>query len=393
MCALCLANILYSWAKKDLTCTLGGTAFRLFRRFLKVPASAEVTNFEIECSTNDYLAVIVKGYVAWRINPHEVNKAIRSLDFYNIQNPLKKTSDLIADMTKDAVRRSIAEISISNILKSSEQLKKSIEGILKDVATWGLVVDTIGINKIFIKSENVYNNLQSAHRDQLRLQAELSSQQTESHIEQSQLEHEKERKVRESDLQETDTREKLKQKQLTEESQIEEMRMLKKKEREELTLSSELRETEIREKLKQKQMLQQSELEEMRMLKQKEREEISLAQEIESSRYDCEKARMLHDQELQAIRISMDMKNLDVQERRRTVESGLTDREFAELITQKLAGLGSLYKSSNITVIGSEKEAMSSMLAPLHATIEFVKSLLSSSNVPKPSVTPESKKN
>ena len=323
--------------KKRVQYSLGGTAFRPFRKHLKVPASAEIISFDLECSTSNYLGVIVSGYVAWKIDPTNVETAIRSLDFYNADNPLEKTSGLICDMAKDAVRRSIAEIKVDEILKSCDKLKASIEGILKDVEKWGLVVDTIGINKIFIKSENIYNDLQMHDRDKLRLISETSNQETTSKITQNDLEQRKEIRLQESILSET----------------------------------------EIQEDLKKQKMIEESEIEKMRLAKEKEKEELKLSQEIETARFNYQKERMNHDRELQLIRYEMEMKNLDIIERKRLVEGGMTDRELAELLTQKLEKVTSMYKNANLTVIGDKADAMGSIITPIKVIGDLVKDFLS----------------
>ncbi len=325
--------------RRKLQYSLGGTALRTFRRHLKVPASAEITSFELECSTSNYLGVIVSGYVAWRIDPVNVEIAIRSLDFYNTENPLDKTSGLIRDMAKDAVRRSIAEIKIDEILKSGDRLKASIEGILKDVEKWGLIVDTIGVNRIFIKSENVYNDLQMHDRDKLRLISETSNQETTSKIRQNKLEQERDIRIGESLL----------------------------------------KETEIREGLKQKKMFEEAEMEKMRLFKEKEKEELRLSQELEEARYNYQKERIEHDDYLQGIRYGIEMKNLDIAERKRQVEGGLSDRELAELMAEKLENISGMFSKSNLTVLGNSAEAMGSILAPIQMAGELIKDMLNKS--------------
>lgn len=322
--------------RRKLRYSLGGTAFRMFRRHLKVPASAEITSFELECSTSNYLGVIVSGYVAWRIDPGNVEVAVRSLDFYNNENPLEKTSGLICDMAKDAVRRSIAEIRVDEILKSGDRLKASIEGILRDVEKWGLIVDTIGVNRIFIKSENVYNDLQMHDRDKLRLIAATSNQETTSKIKQNELDLERDIRIGQS--------------------------MLK--------------ETEIREDLKQKRMLEEAEIEKSRLRNGKEKEELRLSHELEEARYSYRKDRLEHDRQLEGIRYEIEMRNLDISERKRVVEGGLTDRELAELMADKLESISGMFGRSNLTVVGNSTEAMGAVLAPIQMAGELIRDML-----------------
>lgn len=322
--------------KKKLSIVQGGSSFRLFRKHLKVPASAEITQFELECSTSNYLGVIVRGYVAWKINPADVEKAIKSLDFYNVDNPLAKTSDLIRDMANDAVRRSIAEIKVSEILKSSDRLKDSIERILENVSKWGLLIETIGIYKIFIKSESVYNELQAEERNKIRLASELSNQKTRTDIEHGELEQEK-------GLQ--------KQK-------------------------SELLKIKIAEETRHKEMVQEAELSELKLKNEKERETLELSKNLESERFNFERERLGNLKEITGLESEIKERKLLLLERKREITGSLNDRELAALIIEKLEDLGSLYKESNLTVIGDKMETAGSLLAPIESITTFLKSYL-----------------
>lgn len=318
---------------------LGGSALRLFRKHLKVPASAEVTTFNLECSTSNYLGVDVSGYVAWRIDPKNVETAIRSLDFFNRDNPLDKTAGLITDMANDAVRRSIAEIKIDETLKSSDSLKASIEKILENVSKWGLLIDTVGINKIYIKSENVYNELQSEERNKINVVARLSDQETETRVQQGDLEQKKKMQIHES----------------------------------------ELLEIKIKEETKHKKMEQEAELERIKIAKEMERQKIELSRNIETERFTYEKERLEHDKQLTELKNLIENLTLDIKERKRLVEGGLTDRELAELIADRLETISSIYGNSNLTVFGDKTDAMGTILAPVQALSDLIKGFLGTS--------------
>lgn len=326
--------------KSKLKVLRGGSAFRWFRRFLKIPASAEIKTFELECSTMNYLGVIVRGYVAWRIDLDNVELALRSLNLSNIESPLEKTSEIIADMAQDAVRRSIAEIKVDEILQSSDKLKESIESILKDVSRWGLLVDTIGIDKIFIKSENVYNDLQAEDRSKLQIISKLSYQEADSRVRHGEIEKKKELTKRESELEEI----------------------------------------KIKEKIKTQSLEQESEVEAIKLEKDKEQWEINLSQKNEASRYEYQKERILHDKELQQYRYEIDLKNIDIIEKRRKAESGLTDRELAELIADRLETISAIYKNSNLTIIGDSTESLQSLVAPIQILSNTIKDFLKTGN-------------
>jgi hypothetical protein len=331
--------------REKLNISLGGTAFRPFTRHLKVPASSEITEFELECSTSNYLGVVVNGFVSWKIDPEHVETAIRSLDFYNIENPLEKTSGIIRDLARDAVRRSIAEIAVNDILTSGDQLKNSIGEILSDISKWGLLIESIGIRKIYIKSETVYNQLQAGERNEIRLKSQLSTQETEYQISQGQSEQQKKKQIQES----------------------------------------ELLEIKIREEIRQREMKQNAELARMRLEKQKEQEELALKRELELESFEGKLDELQHKRVLDAIRNDLAMKNLKVRERSRIVEGGLTDRELSEVVLQNLGNIGKMYRSSNITVFGDGKDAMASLIPPIKTISSLIRSAINGDKEPQAS--------
>jgi hypothetical protein len=319
---------------------LGGTVFSPFNRFVKIPASAEITGFELECSTSNYIGIIVSGYVAWRIDPANAERAVKCLDLYDADRPLAKTAALIRDMARDAVRRTIAGIKVDQILTSSDNLKAGIEEILRDVAKWGLLVDSIGINRIFIKSEKVFDDLQKEDRNRLKLISDLSTQEMESKTAQNALEHEKALAVSQSDLKEIRLREEIRQQKLTEEALMNKARMTK----------------------------------------EREKEEIRLAAEIEEARYAYQKDRVVHDKDLQENTCQMELRKLDVEERRRQIAGAVTDREMTELVMSKAEAIAAPFKDSRLTVLGGNDDVSRSLLAPLTAVMELVRSLWKGTN-------------
>lgn len=356
---------LVTLGKEKSDIVLGGTDFRLFKRHLKIPASAEVTSFEIECSSSNYLGVIVEGYVTWRINPKDVDKALKSLDLYDEVNPLSKPSSLICDMAKDAVRRSIAEIKVDDILRSSEKLKLSIEKILEDVSKWGLLVDTIGINRIFIKSENVFNDLQAEDRNKLKLVSEMSSQSTANQIEHDKIEHEKKLQKYNSELKEIEIKEQIKNEQLLDEAALDKLRLEQEKKLKKIEYEIEIISQE-----------KNREIEVYKLEKENEKQRCEILNEMESARFEYQKKRLLNDIQLKEKSYEIEMKNLDIAERKKAVEGNLSDRQLIELLFENMVEINKIFRNANLNVFGSQEDAMSALAVPFKTIIDIGKQIL-----------------
>jgi hypothetical protein len=139
---------------------------------------------------------------------------------------------------------------------------------------------------------------------------------------------------------------------------------------------SDLKEIQLREETRQQRLVEEARLEKTRLEKKREKEEIRLSKENEASRYDYQKLRLDHDRELQELSCGIDLRKLDVAERRRTAEGGLTDREMSSLVMSKVEQIAAPFKSSNLTVIGDSNAAFDALLGPLAAVTQLLKSLL-----------------
>jgi hypothetical protein len=317
--------------RKKLDVELGGTAFRLFGRYLKIPASAETTTFRLECSSKNYMGIIVEGYVVWRIAPDEVEKAVRCLDFYDKDNPLFRTGSMLGAMAIDAVRRSVAQLDVQEILNASEILLGSIKKKLEDVNKWGLLIDTLGINRIYIKSDKIFSDLQAEDRNKLRQTAETSVIETEHNIDKEKLTVQKEKAI----------------------------------------LQSEVAETEFREKAKQERNKQEFEIEQSKLEAAKKEEKIKVDTEVEQKSYEYFKMKLANDVELQQTRVKIDMENLKVEQEKKEVEGYISDRQIHYNLVDKLKELGNMYKNANLTVFSSKEDA--SFFGPVLQLVEMVK--------------------
>jgi hypothetical protein len=135
----------------------------------------------------------------------------------------------------------------------------------------------------------------------------------------------------------------------------------------------------MREQMRQREIKHEADLANMRLEKQKEREEIALRRSSEADSFVSQREELEHQQVLDAIRNELALKNLDVRERSRIVEGGLTDRELSEVIMTNLGSLGNLYRSSNITVFGEGQDSMAALIPPISSFATMIREALSAS--------------
>ncbi len=161
--------------RKKARPVLGGKRFRLFRRFLKIPASVQVIRFSVNNHSKNYQGIQVEGYACWRIDPGRVEHAVTTLDFYNAFNPMQKTSEDLRAICTEAIRHIVANLDIEEALKNKNEIARQLKAHLSDIEQrWGILFDQVGIEHIQILSDKVFADLQAKERDKLRLDAALS---------------------------------------------------------------------------------------------------------------------------------------------------------------------------------------------------------------------------
>lgn len=154
---------------------LGGKRFRLFRRFLKIPASVQVIKFSVNNHSKNYQGIQVEGYACWRIDPGRVEHAVTALDFYNAFDPMHKTSEDLRTICTEAIRHIVANLDIEEALKNKNEIARQLKTHLGDIERrWAILFDQVGIEHIQILSDKVFADLQAKERDKLRLDAALS---------------------------------------------------------------------------------------------------------------------------------------------------------------------------------------------------------------------------
>ena len=162
---------------------LGGKQFRLFKKFLRVPGSVETLYFETDNANMNYQGIGIQGYASWRIDPERPELAIATLDFFDEDDPMRNTNEKLRTICTEAVRHVLANMSIDDALKKKDDIGGNlIEQLRKFEERWGILFDQVGIEKVRIMSEKLFEDLQSQYRDQLRLNVETARIQTDRKI-------------------------------------------------------------------------------------------------------------------------------------------------------------------------------------------------------------------
>jgi hypothetical protein len=162
---------------------LGARRFRLFRKFLRVPASVETLSFTTDNANLNYQGIGVTGYATWRIDPGRPEVAVATLDFFDEDDPMRDTNEKLRTICVEAVRHVIANMTIDDALKRKDEIGKNLkEQLRRFEERWGIVFDQVGIEKVQIMSAKLFEDLQSEFRDQLRLSVATARIQTDRRI-------------------------------------------------------------------------------------------------------------------------------------------------------------------------------------------------------------------
>ena len=159
--------------RKDVRPRLGGRRFRLFRKFLRVPASVQTLVFTTDNANVDYQGIGVDGYASWRVDPEHPEVAVTTLDFFDEDDPMARTNAELRTICVEAVRHVISNMSIDDALKKKDEIAENLSLQLKGIERkWGILFDQVGIEKVRIMSDRLFEQLQAQFRDGLRLEVE-----------------------------------------------------------------------------------------------------------------------------------------------------------------------------------------------------------------------------
>jgi hypothetical protein len=140
---------------------------------MRVPASVQTIYFETDNANMDYQGIGIEGYAAWRIDPAAPETAIKTLDFFDADDPTARTNDELRTICVEAVRHVIANMSIDDALKKKDEIAQDLLVQLRAIEKkWGIIFDQVGIEKVRIMSATLFQQMQSQYRDGLRLEVE-----------------------------------------------------------------------------------------------------------------------------------------------------------------------------------------------------------------------------
>jgi len=169
--------------KKNVKPVLGGKKFRWFSKFIHVPAYVQRFKFSTDNANIDYQGIEIQGYASWRINPDHPEKSIATLDFFDDVDPMFKTNEELKTICIEAVRHTIANMSIDDALKKKDDIAESLLVQLKTIEDkWGILFDQVGIEQVRVMSGKLFQDLQSEFRSKLHLNASISQLQTDREI-------------------------------------------------------------------------------------------------------------------------------------------------------------------------------------------------------------------
>jgi hypothetical protein len=159
--------------RRDLAFQLGGRRLRLFRKFIRVPASVQTLRFSTDNANQDWQGIGVAGYATWRIDPARPEVAFRVLDFFDVNDPMARTNSGLRTICVEAVRHVLANMSLDDALRKKAEIAAKLRSQLEDVERkWGIVFDQVGIEQVRVMSSRLFEQLQSRFRDELRLEVE-----------------------------------------------------------------------------------------------------------------------------------------------------------------------------------------------------------------------------
>ena len=199
-----------------------------FDTYLKVPGTMRDINFCADQITVETQGVRVQGFLAYKID--DFDRAYQALDFkshqvrvlppceenskrtdYNEKNavrvlaldprdPLAKTDVILRQLAESVVRHEVSNKTLHQMITEREKVRESMKKqLMETVDSWGITIDTIEFTEVWVRSKEVFENLQAGYRNQLKFEAERTTHETAQLIAEKRLESERNVALMESD--------------------------------------------------------------------------------------------------------------------------------------------------------------------------------------------------
>ena len=365
--------------KRTVKPVLGGRRFRLFKKFLRVPGAVETLYFSTDNANLNYQGIGVDGYASWRIDPEHPERAIATLDFFDDDNPMRDTNEKLKTICVEAVRHVIANMTIDDALKKKDEIGDNLkEQLRKFEDRWGILFDQVGIEKVRIMSEKLFEDLQSEYRDELRLNVSRARIQTDRKIageeNSTREETETERMTTERKLAliQSENEAEVKQRQLEkdqtvfeQERQIKEDRYQKQAEfervQQESTYGAEVHEEELK----------------VELLESQYRAEMK-EQELKRELQDLQRRVLESELEIERIRTSITENKLEPVRTRRLIEQTHTPEHLSHEFISSLPEIYKALKIDNYSIMSTGAEGS---ISPIGKVMQEVIGLLRANNL------------
>lgn len=160
-------------------CGVGLTCFKgPYDQVARFPSQVNKIEFSTEQVTKEMQGVKVTGMLVWSINRSDDGpfNAYKNLgEDLCSENP-KTANENLVSMASAIVRASIANASISEMLKNREKLRNEIrQDMTKVVKGWGVWLETVEITDVTIMSQQLFKDLQANFRESKKRDAEVYS--------------------------------------------------------------------------------------------------------------------------------------------------------------------------------------------------------------------------
>lgn len=191
-----------------------------FDTYLKVPGTMRDINFCADQITVETQGVRVQGFLAYKIE--DFDRAYQALDFKSHQvrvlppceenakrtdyteknavrvlsldprDPLAKTDVILRQLAESVVRHEVSNKTLHQMITEREKVRESMKKqLMETVDSWGISIDTIEFTEVWIRSKEVFENLQAGYRNQLKFEAEKTTHETSQQIAEKRLEAER----------------------------------------------------------------------------------------------------------------------------------------------------------------------------------------------------------
>lgn len=340
--------------KKNVKPILGGKKFRWFKKFIHVPAFVQRLKFSTDNANVHYQGIEIHGYASWRINPENPEKSIATLDFFDDNDPMFKTNEELKTICIEAVRHTIANMTIDDALKKKDDIAESLLVQLKTIENkWGIIFDQVGIEQVRVMSAKLFNDMQSEFRSKLHLNASISQLQTESEI--ARLNNE---------THEKNTTEKLETEQKLEMIKVQNSTKLKQKQLlEEMNLNEQKR--------KYKEEAFRSEITFKMEQEEKEHEFESLKNNLKISLNKLETQMLETSKDLEIVKSEISRKHLEIRELEKKLEQTYSNEQLKMDFIQMLPQLFEAIRIDNYAVLDSGSNSSTSPVLKLIQELFF----------------------